>query len=187
MIEDLSIECISKFEDFVSLENDWNTLLDDNEIDSVFLSHGWFKCFWHAWGKGKCLRVLVARTGTRLFGVAPLMFYSGRHLRLPVKILSFIENDESPHCGFIIHKNAVQDVIPAFFNYIYANQNAWDILMLRKMPLETFQIDSIQTYCDQNRNRWIAKPSLSSPFIRTDSDWESFYSNKSQRFKKRIR
>ena len=187
MIEDLSIECVSKFEDFVSLENDWNTLLDHNDFDSVFLSHGWFKCFWDAWGNGKLLKVLVARTGTRLFGVAPLMLYSGQHLRLPAKILSFIENDESPHCGFVVPKNVIHQVIPAFFDYIYANQNAWDILMLRKMPVETSQIASIKMYCDQNKNRWVDKPSLSSPFLRTDSDWESFYSNKSQRFKKRIR
>jgi len=186
-VEDLSIECISKFEDFVSLENDWNSVLNDSEIDSVFLSHGWFKCFWDAWGKGKCLRVLVARAGNRLFGLAPLMLYTGRHLRLPVKILSFIENDESPHCGFIIYKDAVHYVIPAFLNYIYARQNGWDILILRKMPLETSQIDPIKTYCDQNRHRWLDKPSLNSPFLKTDADWESFYSDKSQRFKKRIR
>ena len=89
MIKDLSIECISKYEEFVSLENDWNTLLSDNEIDSIFLSHGWFKCFWDAWGKGKRLWILVARTDSRLFGVAPLMLLKGWHLRLPVKILSF--------------------------------------------------------------------------------------------------
>ena len=187
MIEDLSIECISKFEDFVSLENDWNTLLGHNEFDSVFLSHGWFKCFWDAWGNGKRLRVLVARAGSRLYGVAPLMLYSGQHLRLPAKILSFIENDESPHCGFVVHKNFIQQVITAFFDYIYANQNAWDILMLRKMPAETSQIAYIKMYCDQNKKRWVDKPSLRSPFLRTDSDWESFYSDKSQRFKKRIR
>jgi len=187
MIEELSIQCISRFEDFVSLEKDWNRLLDSNEIDSVFLSHGWFKCFWDAWGNGKKLRILVARKGNRLVGLAPLMLYSGRHLGLPAKIFSFIENDECPHCGFVVPKKAVCDVIPAFFDYIYAHQKAWDILVLRKMPVGISQIDYIKTHCHQNKNKWLDKPSLSSPFLRTESDWESFYSGKSQRFKKRIR
>lgn len=187
LINDLSIECVSKFEDFVSLEHDWNTLLENSEIESVFLSHGWFKCFWDTWGKDKCLRVLIARAGNRLFGLAPLMLYKGRHLRLPVKILSFIENDESPHCGFIIYKDAAHYVMPAFLNHVYARQNSWDILILRKMPSGTSQINAVKAYCDQNRRRWLDKTSLCSPFLKTDSDWESFYSNKSQRFKKRIR
>ena len=187
MIEDLSIECISKFEEFVSLQKDWNRLLDDNELDSVFLSHGWFKCFWDAWGNGKALRILVARKGSRIVGVAPLMLYSGRHLSLPAKIFSFIENDESPHCGFVVPKNAVYYVIPAFFDYIYANQKAWDIILLRKMPVGISQIDYLKTYCHQNKNRWVDNPSLSSPFLKTDTDWDSFYTGKSQRFKKRVR
>lgn len=185
--EDLSINCISKFEDFLFLEDDWNTLLNQNESNSVFLSHGWFKCFWDAWGNGKGLRVLVARKGSRLIGVAPLMIYTGQHLRLPAKILSFIENNECPHCGFVVPKDKACQVVPAFFDYIYANQNGWDILVLRKMPVGTSQISAIKAYCDQNKNRCVDHPSLSSPFLRTDSDWDVFYSNKSQRFKKRIR
>jgi CelD/BcsL family acetyltransferase involved in cellulose biosynthesis len=187
LIEDLSVESISRFEEFLSLKSDWNELLDHNEFNSVFLSHGWFKCFWDAWGKGRRLRVLVARKGAQLLGVAPLMLYKGQFLDLPVKILSFIENDESPHCGFVIRKNLNHNVIAAFFDFICSNLNRWDILVLRKVPVEASIVELIKPCCQQNGYRFVVKTSLRSPVLSINSDWDSFYSNKSQRFKKTVR
>jgi hypothetical protein len=166
---------------------DWNELLDHNEFDSIFLSHGWFKCFWDAWGKGRRLRVLVARKGAQLLGVAPLMLYKGQFLGLPAKILSFIENNESPHCGFLIRKNLDHKVISAFFEFLCANLNHWDILVLRKVPVEASIVELIKSCCEQYGNWFVVKTSLCSPILNIDSDWDSFYSNKSQRFKKRVR
>ncbi len=171
----------------MDLQTDWNALLARSEIDSIFLSHGWHKCFWNAWGVGRQLRILVARKAGQPVGIAPLWLYPGQPLRSPVNILSFIENDESPHCGFIVEKSCVQHVVPAFLDYICAHQITWDILMLRKMPLGNTQINYIKTYCQQNATRWIARPSLRSPVLSTASSWESFYYSRSRRFKKRIR
>ncbi len=46
------ISAVSEIEKFIALESEWDELLEKSGFDSAFLSHGWFRCFWEAHGKG---------------------------------------------------------------------------------------------------------------------------------------
>jgi CelD/BcsL family acetyltransferase involved in cellulose biosynthesis len=178
---------VSRVEDFLLLKKAWDELLEMSEFASVFLSHGWIRCFWDAWGSDKRLMILVARLGENLMGVAPLMLYNGKHLGVSAKILSFIENDESPHCDFVVNQHAHREVVSAFFDYITSMQNNWDILFLRKIPVDSPILEPIKACCERHCYKFQVRASLESPILRTDADWVSYYSQRSQRFKKRVR
>jgi len=183
----LSASIVSSAQDFLSLEPNWDELLDVSELDTVFLSHGWFRCFWDAWGSGKQLMVIVVQHGEHLLGAAPLMLCSSKFLGLDTSMLSFMENDEVPHCNFLINKYAHTDAIWALLKGITSLKKRWDIVLLRKIPAESSVVDSIKAYCDRQGYPVVVKKSLISPVITINEDWGSFYQKKSQRFKKRIR
>jgi len=183
----LSASIVTSAQDFLSLEPNWDELLDKSELDSVFLSHGWFRCFWDAWGSGKQLLVILVQQGEYLLGAAPLMLCNRKFLGLDTSMLSFTENDESPHCNFLIDKYAHTDAIRALLKGITSLEKRWDILLLRKIPAESFVVDSIKAYCDRQGYPVVVKKSWLSPVITINEDWGSFYQQKSQRFKKRIR
>jgi CelD/BcsL family acetyltransferase involved in cellulose biosynthesis len=132
--------------------------------------------------------VLLVQHGKHLLGAAPLMLSSRKFLGLDARMLSFIENDESPHCNFlIIDKYAHADAIRVLLKQITSFEKRWDILLFRKIPAESSVVDSIKACCDRQGYPVAVKKSLHSPVITTDVDWRSFYQQKSQRFKKRIR
>jgi len=187
-VDEVLVSEICKGGEFSTLNAEWDSLLTKSEFDSVFLSHGWFRSFCDAWPYSKKLAVLLAYQNGHLVGAAPLMLCSGRHLGFPAKLLSFIENDETPHCSFIFRKGADKErILFAFLRHASTKIDNWDVLLLRKIPELASWTQCIQRYCEANGHTHVARISLRSPILKVESDWTSFYSQKSQRFKKRIR
>ena len=111
------ISKVSNFHGFLSLEQEWNSLLKRSVSNSIFLSHEWFKCWWEAYGGEYELFILLCKDEGRLIGISPLMMSKDRLRGFPVKKISFIESSIN-HSTFIgmdltgikILNSSVQDV-----------------------------------------------------------------------------
>ncbi len=70
---DLSIEQVTDIEQFCSLREPWNALLQKSHDKNVFLTWEWLFTWWQHYGNGKELRIFVIREADRIIGIAPLM------------------------------------------------------------------------------------------------------------------
>ncbi len=98
----MDIEVISEYKNFISLEEEWNSLLEKCPNENVFLRHEWFRCWWEAFGKNKQLYIILVKDTGKIIGIAPLMISKDNYRGFPVKKLSFIKDDNTAHADFII-------------------------------------------------------------------------------------
>ena len=180
---------INDFPTFLSLKENWNSLAQKSSINSIFLRHEWIRCWWEAYGKDKELLIMLFYEGDDLKGIGPLMISKGFFRGLPVKTISFIENDETPHCGLLLDRSyELSDIVPALFSHLTSRgRGKWDILHLRKVQEGNGFSKYSRRFFERTGYNIIIRPSLRSPILKIKSDWKSFYSGKSQRFKKKIR
>ena len=184
----VQIREITDYQTFLSLRSTWNSLLEKSSFCSIFVRHEWIRCWWEAYGNSKQLLILLFEDGGDLKGIAPLMISKVLFRGLPVRRISFIENDETPHCGIINDESYdISIVIEALFSYLSLRAGKWDIIFLRKVREYSYLLKYLQRAIEEGSRKIIIRPHFSSPFLRIKTDWKSFYSAKSQRFKKKIR
>lgn len=87
---------LADWHDVPDIEESWERLLERAGGGSVFQTLPWQQAWWEAFGAGRSLLPIVAHSGGRLVGVAPLVASGGR--------LHFLgsPNHASDYCDFII-------------------------------------------------------------------------------------
>lgn len=185
----MKIEAVTNFQDFLSLQDSWNALVEKSSLKSIFVRHEWIRCWWEAYGQENQLLILQFREKGELKSIAPLMISMGFFRdRFPVKIVSFIENDETPHSGLIVASSYdVRVILESLLTYLQDNQQVWDILLLRKIHEKSKVIDFFSSLTAKRAGDILVTPSLRSPVLYMNINWESFYNATSQRFKKKLR
>lgn len=182
----MEIKAITKFEDFLCLEDTWNNLLEKSQNDIVFLRHEWFKSWWLGFGEGKQLFILVIWEEEDVVGIAPLMRYDSRFRGMRVKEIGFIQNDNSPRSDFIIIRER-QKILSCIFEYLKQRQAEWDILRLVNIPTESPVTEILPDISARLKMNCGVKKGLHSPFVKVESDWEMFLQSKSAKFRKVLR
>lgn len=84
--EALTIEFVRTTDRFADLGREWNALHEIAIGASVF--NAWFLLFewWRAYGEGRSLCIVVARSGGKLCGILPLYVEQQRALHIPVRV-----------------------------------------------------------------------------------------------------
>jgi len=182
----LNVELISDFDSFLQLEEEWNSLLEKTSTNTVFLRHEWFKCWWKAYGVGKKLCILLIKQEDKLIGISPLMISRDHFRGFPVRKIGFIENNETARSDFITLYDQSR-IIEETITYLIQKRALWDVLIFNKIPMDTDTPKVLQTACRKKGVSFLRRPSLHSPFLRIDTDWDTFYKNTSQKFKKKLR
>lgn len=180
------IKEVMDFDSFLSLEEEWNALLEKCQNDTIFLRHEWFRCWWEAYGAGKELLILLIKENGELLGICPFMISKDDFRGFPIKKISFIENDETPRLN-IIYINGRSEIIEAIIGYLLQKVKEWNILILDRIPVDSESYGMIQKVCQEKKLSFLNKTSWQSPFLRIETDWDTFYKNTSQRLKKRLR
>ena len=81
----INIRCISSIQEFENLRDNWKRLLDQNHIQSAFLSWEWLFSWWKTFGHDKSLRIIAAWKSDRLVGIAPLMLEKRKKFGLNIR------------------------------------------------------------------------------------------------------
>jgi len=182
----MTVERLSDFDAFLHLEDPWNRLLERTREDTVFLRHEWFRCWWEAYGRDRSLSVLLIREKGALIGICPLMISRASVRGFPVTKIGFIENLETPRCDFIVSKNP-EGVMDETIAYVMQEVAPWQILVLNNIPIGSDTPGLLETICRKRGIVCLVLPALRSPYLRIETDWDTFYEKTSQRFKKRLR
>ena len=185
----LQIENVTNFQDFLALQDSWNALVEKSSLNSIFVRHEWIRCWWDAYGQDNQFFILQFKEKGYLKAIAPLMISKGFFRdRFPVRKVSFIENDETPHSGFIIESSCdIKNIFDSLFNYLKDNNDIWDILSLRNIHERSKVLYFFSSLTTRTAGNILIKTSLRSPVLYMNTDWEHFYTATSQRFKKKLR
>jgi CelD/BcsL family acetyltransferase involved in cellulose biosynthesis len=180
----LRIDVVRDFERFVALEADWAALAHEPHNGSFFLSHDWFRCCWLSRPEGARPLVLVAREDERVVGLAPLCEEPGRWRGFPVRVMSLLQNQDTPWTGVLLAGERRDATLGAMLDHL-ARTPGWELLALSKIDRAS------QIHTDLARQllgtRHLRSRSGASPTLQLEGDWQSFWERTSQRFKKTVR
>jgi CelD/BcsL family acetyltransferase involved in cellulose biosynthesis len=94
---EIAVSLATSLQEFADLAPEWNRLHDEADAASVFNSWMWLYEWWHTYGKGRRLCILVAREAGATVGVLPLYFDQARALGMPVRLLRFVGTGADTH------------------------------------------------------------------------------------------
>jgi CelD/BcsL family acetyltransferase involved in cellulose biosynthesis/GNAT superfamily N-acetyltransferase len=115
----------------------WDNLVLTSEINSVFLTYEWIKCWWDTYHEDRTLLLLIAEDSNQLVGIAPLMISNSREGTLKTKLVQFASMGETDYCDFICSKENKPAVITAFMDYLKTDQSLWQKIALDNIPEES--------------------------------------------------
>jgi CelD/BcsL family acetyltransferase involved in cellulose biosynthesis len=118
------------------LSAEWNGLLERSPAYSVFQTFPWHVSWWRAFGDSHELCVILAHSGSRLVGIAPMMVTRERGANGQARRqLHFIgsTNHASDYCDFIVDP-AVPEALDALLEAVCAGSNGCSRIDLSHFP-----------------------------------------------------
>ena len=176
---------ITDFNEFQSLETEWDALVAASGIAHPFMSHAWLRAWWLAFGAGKTLYVIVARKGGALIGAAPLMITERRFYGLRARVLESIANDHTPRFEFIIARGHETAAHAAIWQQI-SDGARWDVLQLRQLLNDSPTLERLRETATRFAlpiGTWAAERS---PYIAFSGSWDEYWDSLSYNHKRNI-
>jgi CelD/BcsL family acetyltransferase involved in cellulose biosynthesis len=86
----MEIHTIETVEGFLSLRDEWNSLLQSSAADCVFLTHEWLSVWWKHMSEDRALHIVTVREDGELTGILPLAERAPRLSRMMPRTLEFL-------------------------------------------------------------------------------------------------
>lgn len=164
----MRIELIERIEDIPLDRDSWNSMVQNNETNSVFQTHEWFESWWKSYGQKNRLIFLLAYSDNKLLGFAPLMLTQHTYGQ---KVLHFVGDMNADYCDFVIDGNHME-VISAIIQYLYSGIIDWNSMLLLNIPDQSTTLSCLQTICHEKGYNIDVKLPVSTPtlYIRNHRD-----------------
>lgn len=149
---------VRHFEEMPGLAGAWNDVVDRCRSASVFQTFEWHRCWWESFGAGSELFLVLAFSGDRLVGIAPMMIGSADRPAPRGRVMQFIgaANHASDYCDFIVDSE-FPAALEALLGAVYASGNATRAILLAhfrrdsphyRLALEYLRCRRIPAHCD---------------------------------------
>lgn len=178
-------EIITSYKQFKLIKDQWNELVSNSDQDHIFFTHEWFDCWWQAFGFKQQLYIIILKEQDKLVAIAPFMLKKKIIRGLPVKIIQFMANDDSPRCDIITPKNfaKVEKIFILFTDILINSKSKWTLVFLENIERDSATIRSFKKIFKERRIKYVCDSKLSSPWISINGDWDTFYSALKRRAK----
>ena len=144
----MHIKLIEKLEDIPLPSEQWNSMVANNQTNTIFQTYEWFVSWWRALGKNNQLVLLIAYESNKVIAFAPLMLTNNSYGN---KSLSFAGDTNSDYCDFVISGNHM-NVISAFLEFINTRITGWNSISFINIPGQSITLSCLQTICLENKN-----------------------------------
>ena len=183
----LSVDLVSSNAAFLALEGEWNDAVERAGIAHPFLRHEWIRTWWDAFhGAGEQLHVLVARRGSRVSAIAPLMFDRTPMYGVPVRRLRFLQNDHTPRADVIVADQA-DDSYRALWHALRDEARRWDVLQLSQLPAESSSRQAFQRLAAFDGRQTGVWESGAAPYLKLGSTWAGCLRGLSPKLRQNLR
>ena len=122
----------------------WNVLLGASEVNEIFLTYQWVKCWWRNAPKDRKLLLLKANDGGNCVGIAPLMLTPRRVGPVSFTAVEFLGTGESDYVDFIAGAARKQEVLAAVMEYLDGIRDEWDVIALQNVPDGSSTVAAVQ-------------------------------------------
>ena len=188
------VTVIQDYEQFVSLEHEWNDAVQRAQIPHPFLRHEWVRTWWDSFGpstrfarSGQAqLHIIIVRDTERIVGIAPLMRENAVVYGLPLRRLALLANDHTPRTDFVVASDE-NEVYPAIWNALAHESNRWDVLQLTQLPGTSPTIPALSRLASADHLPTGTWKSSDSPYLELAGTWESYWASLSAKFRSNVR
>jgi len=174
----ITVEEITKDEDFFNLKDDWNTLLSKSQANNLFLTWDWLYTWWKYFGENKELKILLLKDD-KLRSIVP--FYASKN---KMKFLGSF-GAGSDYLDFIIQKGSENKVISKIYDY-FKNNTGWETITLTGIPSELKNSELIQRYY-KDSCYVIAKDYSICPYSPLPDNYDNFLKSLSSNMRSNIK
>lgn len=129
---------------------EWNQLVSQNEVNTVFQTWEWFESWWNVFGPDNRLYIISVHQHQEVVGIASLMI-EGRFSRT----VKFVGDGKADYCDFIVKASAKSWVLGAMLEQIVRDAHLWDSVTLNNIPEESSTHDLLKEAC-VGRRIWLA-------------------------------
>lgn len=179
------LEVVTEINGFRDLRDEWNRLLLTRATMPLPLSHDWFYTWWQVFGANRQLNIVCVYDEEQLVAIAPFLKEQSRYRGIPTSIQKLMANGHSPYCDFIVD-NAVSEHQKNEILKLITRCDSADVLLFNKIPEDSMVVHYLAEKARHSGLRYGIKPSLITPVIRVNGEWDDFIGGKSRKFRKSL-
>lgn len=170
---------------FRALEAQWSDLLTRSGRDLLPLSHAWISAWWKNFGPAGQPCVYCWYDADELIAVAPMMSQRIRHRGIHIHQLISMINGHSPFWDMVIAPGTSSSQIMEIVESVMASTSA-DWARFSSVPDDSQLYQLLRSSPRVNGRRTGLGHARTTPLIRIQSDWRSFFSSRSRKFRKAV-
>jgi len=169
-----TIEVVTTDARLAELRHVWDELVDSATVSHPFLSYEWMATWWECFGAGAELRIVIVRAGDEAIAIAPLMETRKRICGASHDCISFLANDHTPRCDFIVRRSRSDEAYEAICSFLMSESAEWDVLQLRDVPSDSPTLSELARRGEQCGFLAGVRPSVDSPLVHVMASWEDY-------------
>ena len=177
---------VTEFDEFMSLESEWNALVKGSESDSPFLHHEWFRMWWSHFGGNARLAVVTVRKEGRLVLVIPLMETVDRPFGIPVVVLRSLTNLHSFRYQIVAERGELLSLAAAW-ELLRLRPRRWDFLELQHVSGTSLAHEDLLEVAFEDGHRMGIWRGFDSPRLRIQGGWEGYLASLKPKFRSNLR
>lgn len=187
----MTIELITTTDQFCSLKDSWDNLLEKSASKSVFLTWEWLYHWWVHFKGNKELNILLVKdkqTG-ELLGIAPFCVTETKIFNLlKLKKIKFLgaEKVASDFLDFIIYPGKEKIVLESIYEYLLEERKNWDIIEIG----DILESSTTREFFNHNLNGSLRFKELNAeicPYIDLPQSHEEFFKNLGAKMRRNLR
>ncbi|HDL64522.1 MAG TPA: GNAT family N-acetyltransferase [Proteobacteria bacterium] len=182
----LHLKVLTDLEEVRDLEGEWNHLLDQSGIGSIFMTYEWIISWLEVYGEKGEIMILAAYRGGELIGVCPLILRKGRFVRCLVRLIEFAGDPQSDTTDLILPEKK-EEVIELFWDYLWECRSRWSIIRLREIPGDSLNLTILGDLLLDRKIPHYFRTCSQSPFLTLDKKWDDYLKSRSKSFRYKIR
>jgi len=182
-------EILENPEDLTRLKAGWESLCDEcaNYV-TVFSSHAWYQSWWKCYSADAKLQLFTMWQGDKLVGIAPLMWEKSSFHGLPVRVVGFIQNNQSLHNDFIVMPQFRTLFLQKLLGSVFKQSSQWDSLYFRNISSISDNYKSLVQVLDDQDRKWGKKATpFDTPYFIPSGSWSDYLDGRSRRTRKTIK
>ncbi len=185
----IKIVLITTEVEFLNMEKEWSSLLQESRANTIFLTWEWLSAWWKAYKKDKELHIIrVVRDGQTI-GLAP--FYRKKILKfgfLSFRVLVLVGDgsNDSDYLDWISKDGEEEVVNRSVIDYLLQHRGDWDLVFLNEIPENSPHLAFLRHlssgngwYCDETE--------VPCAYVNLPSDWETYLRSLKPRMRTKIR
>lgn len=188
----LTIKKVLTSEDFYSLRDKWNSLLETSQTNSYFLTWEWLWSWWDSYKEDASqLHILTIYLEDKLIGIAP--FYVNYNCKigpLSARRLMFLGTREdaaqSEYMDIIMNAGHAKEIIAEIMHCL-SNENSFDDILLEKIDESSQTVSLLRKAGEEGGYLYHCQDRLESPLVKLPATYDDFIRQVSSRVRHTIR